>query len=512
MNCAGRFAFSLQALVLAMLLPGSLWAQGNFVFTNNDQVTNTISAFSVGADGTLTQVAGSPFATGGAGSGGGLFASNRIGATVAGDLLFAANTETDNISVFKIDPSTGVLTAVPGSPFATGNVGGNAAGISVSATPDGRFLMAASFGSSNVAVFSIGSNGALSPITGSPFPTQANPFSITISPNGKFLAVAEGDVEMFSIASSGSLTSLGLFPSGLARGLDMNCSTTSLFAGESDGTVTIMDAFNLASSGALAPVPGSPFITGPGADANGVALSPDGKTLFVSNQLSNTVTVFSAAADGTLSQVAGSPFAMNGAVITPAGVATSQDGSFLYVADTTPAISVFKIGTGGTLTEVVGSPFSITQERGLHALTAFPPKSCAPPAPPVLTVGIEIKPPAVPPVPINPRSPGKIPVAILSTSSFNAVTQVDPKSVTFGATGNEASLAFCNPDGEDVNGDGLPDLVCHFFTRRTGFSNGSTSAMLKGKTVSGAAIQGSEAITTVPRHHDDNDNDHDDKH
>lgn len=101
-------------------------------------------------------------------------------------------------------------------------------------------------------------------------------------------------------------------------------------------------------------------------------------------------------------------------------------------------------------------------------------------------------------------------MAILSTSSFNAVTQVDTKSLTFGATGNEASLAFCNRAGEDVNGDGLPDLVCHFFTRRTGFTSASTTAVLKGKTVNGAAIQGSEGITAVPRHHDDNDNDHDD--
>lgn len=511
MNHAGRFALSLPALVLAMLLPGSLWAQGNFVFTNNDQVTNTVSAFSVGADGTLTEVAGSPFATGGAGSGGGLFAANRIGTAVSDNLLFAANTSSDSISVFQINPSTGVLTAVPGSPFATGNLGGNAAGISVAATPDGKFLMAASFGSANVAVFSIGSNGALSPIAGSPFLTLANPFSITISPNGKFLAVAEGDVEMFSIASNGALSSLGVFPSGLARGLDMNCSTTSLYAGESDGTETIVDSFDLSSGGALAPVPGSPFTVATSIDANGVALSPDGKTLFVSNQLSNTVTVFSVAADNTLSLPAGSPVAMNGSVITPAGITTSKDGSFLYVADTNPAISVFKIGTGGTLTEVAGSPFSIAQERGLHALAAFPPKSCAPPAPPVLTVGIEIKPPAAPPVPINPRSRGKIPVAILSTSSFNAVTQVDPRSVTFGATGNEASLAFCNRHGEDVNGDGLPDLVCHFFTPRTGFTSASTIGVLKGKTVSGAAIQGSEAIITVPRHYHDNDNDHDDR-
>ncbi len=90
----------------------------------------------------------------------------------------------------------------------------------------------------------------------------------------------------------------------------------------------------------------------------------------------------------------------------------------------------------------------------------------------LMPVDISIKPDSPAPVPINPRSRGKIPVAILSTSSFNAVTSIDPTSVTFGRTGYEDSLAFCNSDGEDVNGDGRPDLICHFSTQLTGFQPG----------------------------------------
>jgi len=121
------------------------------------------------------------------------------------------------------------------------------------------------------------------------------------------------------------------------------------------------------------------------------------------------------------------------------------------------------------------------------------------PAVPVTPVMIEIKPPASAPVPVNPNSQGKIPVAILSSSTFNAVTQVDQTSLTFGATGDEASLAFCDASGQDVNGDGLPDLVCHFNTQATGFQTGSSNAVLKGTTVSGAPIEGSEAIVIVPK-------------
>ena len=89
-------------------------------------------------------------------------------------------------------------------------------------------------------------------------------------------------------------------------------------------------------------------------------------------------------------------------------------------------------------------------------------------------------------------------MAILSTSSFNAVTAVDTTSLTFGRTGSEHSLGFCNAGGQDVNGDGLPDLVCHFETESTGFQSGDTLAILMGKTIQGAALVGQQAIVTVP--------------
>jgi hypothetical protein len=115
-----------------------------------------------------------------------------------------------------------------------------------------------------------------------------------------------------------------------------------------------------------------------------------------------------------------------------------------------------------------------------------------------VSVDISIKPGSAPPSPINTRSRGTIPVAIISTPGFNAVTAVDTSSLTFGRTGNEHSLAFCNSGGEDVNGDGLPDLVCHFDTQSTGFESGDTLGILMGKTGQGAVIVGQEAIVTVP--------------
>jgi CSLREA domain-containing protein len=99
--------------------------------------------------------------------------------------------------------------------------------------------------------------------------------------------------------------------------------------------------------------------------------------------------------------------------------------------------------------------------------------------------------------PINPRSSGKIPVAILSTPDFNAPLEVDRASLTFGSTGNEHSLVSCNKKGTDVNGDGLKDLMCHFKTKLTGFKFGDTEGILKGQTLSGLAIEARDLVRVL---------------
>jgi len=108
-------------------------------------------------------------------------------------------------------------------------------------------------------------------------------------------------------------------------------------------------------------------------------------------------------------------------------------------------------------------------------------------------VAIDIKPGSYPNS-INPKSKGKIPVAILTTGTFDATT-VDPATVRFGATGTEA--APVQSALEDVNGDGDTDMILHFNTQDTGIKCGDTSASLTGQTLSGQAIKGADAIQTV---------------
>ena len=89
---------------------------------------------------------------------------------------------------------------------------------------------------------------------------------------------------------------------------------------------------------------------------------------------------------------------------------------------------------------------------------------------------------------------GLVPVAILSTSDFNATDVVDRISLTFGRTGDEPSRAFCLMRGRDVNRDGYDDLVAFFRTGKTGFQPGDAEGILKGTTVDGMHIKGSDSV------------------
>ena len=111
-------------------------------------------------------------------------------------------------------------------------------------------------------------------------------------------------------------------------------------------------------------------------------------------------------------------------------------------------------------------------------------------------ITIDIKPGAYPNT-VNPKSQGTIPVAILSTEDFDAPGQIDPASLTFGRTGSENSLAFCNPQGQDVNGDGRLDLFCHFRTEDAGFECGDTEGVVRGATVDGRLVQGRDSVLII---------------
>ncbi len=106
---------------------------------------------------------------------------------------------------------------------------------------------------------------------------------------------------------------------------------------------------------------------------------------------------------------------------------------------------------------------------------------------------IDIKPGSFPNS-INPGKKGVIPVAILSTDTFDA-TQVDADTVRFGPDG--ATKVHKKAHLEDVDGDGDTDMVLHFRTQETGIAKGDTEAELTGETFDGTSFEGVDSVRTV---------------
>lgn len=96
--------------------------------------------------------------------------------------------------------------------------------------------------------------------------------------------------------------------------------------------------------------------------------------------------------------------------------------------------------------------------------------------------------------PVNVRSRGVLPVAVLSSEDFNAA-DVDFSSLRFGP--GDARTAHNRGHFEDVNRDGLLDLVAHFRMKDTGLECGDDSAQLEGVTTAGTFFFGSDDLTTV---------------
>ena len=99
--------------------------------------------------------------------------------------------------------------------------------------------------------------------------------------------------------------------------------------------------------------------------------------------------------------------------------------------------------------------------------------------------------------PVNPRSKGNIPVALLSSPEFDT-PEVDQQSLRFGARGDEASWLRCNKADMDMNADGKPDLVCHFDTQKAAFEAGSIEGIVTGSLKDGRRFEGRSPRKIVP--------------
>ena len=198
-------------------------------------------------------------------------------------------------------------------------------------------------------------------IAGSPFPTGGMAFgtwSVAFCFDGKLLATANGNnnaVSVFQVAANGTLAPVmgSPFMSGDEPiGIAFNPDGTLLASANNDGgDVTI---FQVASDGALTEV-GTTMVGTTPFDA---AFSPNGKLLAVAKN--EGVTMFQVASNGALTTV-GTFFSVGNS----ASVSFNPDGTLLAVANIDDSsVTMFQVALDGMLTPITGSPFSVRPGAG----------------------------------------------------------------------------------------------------------------------------------------------------
>jgi 6-phosphogluconolactonase len=289
----------------------------------------SVSAFAVDqTSGALTEISGSPFPTGGSDA----LYSEAISPN--GQFLFVTTYMTGNsgfTNVFSINASTGALTQVSGSPFAS--PGGNTV---VDST--GQFLYVAG---ENLAAYSINSTtGFLTPLPGSPYSLPAPANAFTFDPTGKFLYVS-----LVATATYAGVPGIVTY--------SLNSST---------GALT-----QIAANGSYGnEVEALGFVTG----AKAVVYTP--RYAYATNQASKSISEWKITdSTGALTAVAGSPLSdANG----PQLVAATPSGAFVYTANNNNSISEYAVtATTGALTLVNGSP--LTGFGSVNALAVDPTSS-----------------------------------------------------------------------------------------------------------------------------------------
>jgi uncharacterized protein (TIGR03000 family) len=334
---------------------GTPAAAGHIYTLSNDPERNGVIVLERRADGSLTEVAGSPFPTGGKGLAGGDI--DEQGAIhIHGEYVLALNPGSDSIAVLHVGKG-GMLTPVPGSPFPSGGT----APLSITVHGDLVYVanqapaFARPMSAPNVTGFHMGQDGKLTPIANSKatFPAGHGPAQVEFSPDGEAVVVVSGfqdedssRIHGYKVQKDGTLVEgpgSPAQPKGVSGVVGFSWSPdgrrvyVSNFRGSA---VTVFDVNR--DNGGVKQV-GEAYGDQEKA-ACWTTLAADGKTLYVGNFVSNSISAFDVHPDGKLTLL-GTAKRRGPTNPDTKDLALSPDGRFLYaVGSGAREVAVFRIG------------------------------------------------------------------------------------------------------------------------------------------------------------------------
>jgi 6-phosphogluconolactonase (cycloisomerase 2 family) len=294
-----------------------------------------------------------------------------IDCTTTGKYLFVTNpfdqrSGNGSVAAFTIDPISGALTAVAGSPYLPAELQPYA----LTLDPGGQYLYVANSKSGGVSTYGIGAGGVLTldVSTASTGAASNRPFGLALDPSGPYLYACSDDnpngtLEAYALTGgvltpASGLLATSTYPSGnIPYQIAVDPAQALIFAANYfDSTMT---GYSIGAGGLLTPVTGSPFAFQGGVGVNqpyGLAIYPARSTLYVTDALFGTVTQYSYTVGGAITQRTSYQVG-----IAPNGLTIDPTGSFLYVSNSGDGtVSAFTVNADGTLVGVTGSPFVST--------------------------------------------------------------------------------------------------------------------------------------------------------
>jgi 6-phosphogluconolactonase len=333
---------------------------GHVYVNDNTSVVDTIAGFDRHADGSLTPIPGSPFATGGAGTGATLASQGALQISDDGRYLLAVDAGSNEISVLRIEHD-GALRQIHGGTVLSGGLE------PVSIAVHGRLVYVANGGDggSNYTGFTLNGGGRLRPLAAStvPLPDGSEPGDVLFNYTGRNLLgvrVNTSLIDSFAVNGDGRLEAApgspfaaqgaGPFGSEFRPTNPSQVFVSNAHNGVGNGTVS---SFDVSADGSLGSIDGSPFPDLQTAPC-WVEISHDGQFLFAVNTGSDSISRYAIGSDGALALLGSTP--LGGGVSTPFDTRLAPDGGTLWVLDTGSAtVSGFAV-SGGSLAELPSSP------------------------------------------------------------------------------------------------------------------------------------------------------------